>query len=66
MMESASALRLSSLASGHSDMASVALICDGFCVSDSDFRAPSTPQRRTDGEMLRSATAIGAASDGIS
>ena len=66
MMESASALRLSLLASGHSDRALIALIWDGFCVSDSYFRAPSTPQRRNDARSLGNVTAIGAADDGIS
>ncbi len=66
MKEKASGLGVSLLASGHSDRALIALIWDGFCLSDSYFRAPSTPQRRTDARSLGNVTAIGATDDGIS
>ena len=65
-MGSASALKLSLLASGHSDMGSVACISGEGRVSDQEFRTPSTTQRRNGARALSKSTAMQAASDGIS
>ena len=64
-MESISALKLSMLACGHSNMPLIALISGKFRVSSQDFRAPTMPQRQTGARALSKATAMGAASDGI-
>ena len=64
-MESISALKLSMLACGHSNMPLIALISGKFRVSSPDFRAPTTPQRRTGARALGKATAMSAAADGI-
>ena len=46
-MESISALKLSMLACGHSNMPLIALISGKFRVSSHGFRAPTMPQRQT-------------------
>ena len=64
-MESISALKLSMLACGHSNMPLIALISGKFRASSHDFRAPTMPQRRTGARGLSKATAMGAGRDGI-